>query len=55
MDRGTIPRGGLGQRTRDANASGKAREAQAMRIATEPSADLSRIEIVDLMKAIGRA
>ena len=33
----------------------KAREAQAMRIATEPSADLSRIEIVDLMKAIGRA
>jgi SpoVK/Ycf46/Vps4 family AAA+-type ATPase len=32
----------------------KAREAQATRIATEPSADLSRIEIADLMKAIGR-
>ncbi|MGH6778052.1 MAG: AAA family ATPase [Bradyrhizobium sp.] len=32
----------------------KAREAQAMRIATNPSADLSRIEIVDLMQAIGR-
>src|SRR6201984_2523396 len=33
----------------------KAREAQAMRIATNPSADLSRIEIVDLMAATGRA
>jgi stage V sporulation protein K len=32
----------------------KTREAQATRIATDPSADLSRIEIVDLMKAIGR-
>jgi stage V sporulation protein K len=32
----------------------KAREAQAMRIATDPTADLSRIEIVDLMKATGR-
>jgi stage V sporulation protein K len=32
----------------------KAREAQAMRIATNPSADLSRIEIVDLMAATGR-
>jgi stage V sporulation protein K len=32
----------------------KAREAQAMRIAAEPSADLSRIEITDLMTAIGR-
>jgi stage V sporulation protein K len=32
----------------------KAREAQAMRIATDPSADLSRLEIVDLMKATGR-
>ena len=32
----------------------KAREAQAMRIATNPSADLSRIEIADLMKATGR-
>jgi stage V sporulation protein K len=32
----------------------KAREAQAMRIATDASADLSRIEIVDLMKATGR-
>jgi stage V sporulation protein K len=32
----------------------RAREAQAMRIATDPSADLSRIEIVDLMKATGR-
>ena len=32
----------------------KAREAQAMRIATDPSADLSHIEIVDLMKATGR-
>jgi stage V sporulation protein K len=32
----------------------KAREAQAMRIAANPSADLSRIEIVDLMAAIGR-
>ena len=32
----------------------KAREAQALRIATDPSADLSRIEIVDLLKATGR-
>ena len=32
----------------------KAREAQAMRIATDPSADLSRLEIVDLIKATGR-
>lgn len=32
----------------------KAREAQAMRISTDPSADLSRIEIVDLVKATGR-
>jgi stage V sporulation protein K len=32
----------------------KAREAQAMRIAGDPSADLSRIEIVDLMRATGR-
>jgi stage V sporulation protein K len=32
----------------------KAREAQAMRIATDPSADLSRLEIADLMKATGR-
>jgi stage V sporulation protein K len=32
----------------------KAREAQAMRIATNPSADLSRLEIADLMKATGR-
>ena len=31
-----------------------AEQAQAMRIATDPSADLSRIEIVDLMKATGR-
>lgn len=33
----------------------KAREAQAMRIAMDPSADLSRLEIVDLMKATGRS
>ena len=32
----------------------KAREAQAMRISADPSADLSRLEIVDLMKATGR-
>ena len=32
----------------------KAREAQAMRISVDPSADLSRLEIVDLMKATGR-
>jgi SpoVK/Ycf46/Vps4 family AAA+-type ATPase len=32
----------------------KAREAQAMRISADPSADLSRIEIVDLMRATGR-
>jgi len=32
----------------------KSREAQALRIATDPSADLSRIEIVDLLKATGR-
>jgi stage V sporulation protein K len=32
----------------------KAREAQALRIATDQSADLSRIEIVDLLKATGR-
>jgi SpoVK/Ycf46/Vps4 family AAA+-type ATPase len=32
----------------------KAREAQAMRISTDPSADLSRLEINDLMKATGR-
>jgi stage V sporulation protein K len=32
----------------------KAREAQAMRISADPSADLSRIEIADLMKATGR-
>jgi len=32
----------------------KAREAQAMRIATDPAADLSRIEIADLIKATGR-
>jgi stage V sporulation protein K len=32
----------------------KAREAQAVRIATDPSADLSRIEIADLLKATGR-
>jgi hypothetical protein len=32
----------------------KAREAQALRIATNPSADLSHIEIADLMKATGR-
>jgi len=32
----------------------KAREAQALRIATDPSADLSRLEIVDLMTATGR-
>jgi SpoVK/Ycf46/Vps4 family AAA+-type ATPase len=32
----------------------KAREAQAMRIATDPSADLSHIEIADLAKATGR-
>src|ERR1700730_3379930 len=32
----------------------KAREAQAMRITMNPSADLSRIEIADLMKATGR-
>jgi stage V sporulation protein K len=31
----------------------KAREAQAMRIATDPSADLSRIEIADLIVATG--
>jgi stage V sporulation protein K len=32
----------------------KAREAQATRIANNPSADLSRIEIADLQKAMGR-
>ncbi|THD71485.1 MAG: AAA family ATPase [Bradyrhizobium sp.] len=32
----------------------KAREAQATRISADPSADLSRLEIVDLMKATGR-
>ena len=32
----------------------KAREAQAMRITMDPSADLSRLEIVDLVKATGR-
>ena len=32
----------------------KAREAQATRIATNPSADLSRLEIEDLVKATGR-
>ena len=32
----------------------KAREAQAMRIAANPSADLSRIELLDMMQAIGR-
>jgi stage V sporulation protein K len=32
----------------------KAREAQAMRISTNPSADLSRLEIEDLVKATGR-
>ncbi len=32
----------------------KAREAQAMRIAADPSADLSRIEIADLVTATGR-
>ena len=32
----------------------KAREAQAMRISADPSADLSHIEIADLMKATGR-
>jgi stage V sporulation protein K len=32
----------------------KAREAQAMRISVDPSADLSRLEIADLMKATGR-
>jgi SpoVK/Ycf46/Vps4 family AAA+-type ATPase len=32
----------------------KAREAQAMRIATNPSADLSRLEIEDLVRATGR-
>ena len=32
----------------------KAREAQAMRISANPSADLSRLEIADLMKATGR-
>jgi hypothetical protein len=32
----------------------RAREAQAMRISTDPSADLSHIEIADLMRATGR-
>ena len=32
----------------------KAREAQAMRISVDPSADLSRLAIEDLMKATGR-
>jgi stage V sporulation protein K len=32
----------------------KAREAQAMRISMDPSADLSRLEIADLVKATGR-
>ena len=32
----------------------KAREAQAMRISADPSADLSHIEIADLMRATGR-
>jgi stage V sporulation protein K len=32
----------------------KAREAQAMRISVDAGADLSRLEIVDLMKAMGR-
>jgi SpoVK/Ycf46/Vps4 family AAA+-type ATPase len=32
----------------------KSREAQATRIASSPSADLSRIEIADLQKAMGR-
>jgi stage V sporulation protein K len=32
----------------------KAREAQAMRISVDAAADLSRLEIVDLMKAMGR-
>jgi stage V sporulation protein K len=32
----------------------KAREAQAMRISADPSADLSRLEIDDLVKATGR-
>jgi SpoVK/Ycf46/Vps4 family AAA+-type ATPase len=32
----------------------KAREAQAMRISVDPSADLSRLEISDLMTATGR-
>jgi stage V sporulation protein K len=32
----------------------KAREAQAMRISVNPSADLSRLEIEDLVKATGR-
>jgi stage V sporulation protein K len=32
----------------------KAREAQAMRISADPSADLSRLEISDLMTATGR-
>jgi SpoVK/Ycf46/Vps4 family AAA+-type ATPase len=32
----------------------KAREAQAMRLSVDPSGDLSRLEIADLMKATGR-
>ena len=32
----------------------KAREAQALRLANDPSADLSRLEMEDLMKATGR-
>ena len=32
----------------------KAREAQAMRIASEPHADLSRIELADIVRATGR-
>jgi stage V sporulation protein K len=32
----------------------KTREAQAMRLSTDPSADLSRIENIDLMRATGR-
>jgi hypothetical protein len=32
----------------------KAREAHAARIAADPNADLSRIELADLGRAIGR-
>ena len=55
LDRRAIARRGLGQCARDAHLAGKERaRPRRCAISTNPAADLSRLEIEDLVKATGR-